>query len=56
MDLFAVFVGDDGACRGSCVCAQDDAVLELDADYRRPGRGVRGLLESIAGQSEISTR
>jgi hypothetical protein len=36
VDLFAVFVSDDGACGGSCVCAEDDAVLEFDAYDRCP--------------------
>jgi hypothetical protein len=49
VDLFAVFVGDDGACGGSCVGSKDDSVLELDADYRGSGGGVSRLLEAIAG-------
>jgi hypothetical protein len=36
VDLFAVFVGDDGACSGSCVCAEDDAILEFDTYDRCP--------------------
>jgi hypothetical protein len=54
VDLFAVFVCDDGACGGSCVCAEDDAVLEFDAYDRSPCRGVPRLLESIACQGEVS--
>jgi hypothetical protein len=49
VDLFTVFVGDNGACSGSCVGSKDDSVLELDADYGGSCGGVSRLLESIAG-------
>ena len=54
MDLFAVFVCNDGPCCGSCVCSQDDAVLKFDADYRGScGRVFRLFEAGGAGQCKV---
>ena len=53
VDLFAVFVCDNGTCCCPSVCTQNHSIFELDADDGGSRGSVSRLLESTLCQRKI---